>query len=271
MRCETCFHHCELGPGQSGLCRVRCNEAGQIVDAGYGLVTSMALDPIEKKPLRDFYPGSLILSVGGYGCNLRCPFCQNHEISQQDLRQRSVYVSTRDLVKKALELRPAGNIGIAFTYNEPMVGWEYVLDAARAAKEEGLKTVVVTNGTVKPWVLEKVLPYIDAFNVDLKAYKADVYREYGGDLESVKRFIQMAAAHSHVEVTSLIVPGKNDDAKDMEAQAKWLADIDENIPLHITRYFPRWKQQDPPTDIETLKNLKKAAQKYLRRVYIGNI
>lgn len=271
MRCQTCFHHCELVPGQTGLCKARINEDGKIVDANYGQVTSLALDSIEKKPLYEFYPGSLILSVGSYGCNLKCPFCQNHEISQQDLHQNSVYVSPEQLVQKALELEEAGNIGIAFTYNEPMVGWEYVHDAAKLAKEAGLKTVVVTNGTAEPEILKQVLPYIDAFNVDLKAYRAEVYEQLGGDLETVKRFIELAASQSHVEVTSLIVPGKNDSVEDMEAQAKWLAQIDENIPLHITRYFPRWKSHEPATDIQKMESLKEAAEKYLRRVYLGNV
>lgn len=271
MRCETCFHHCEIPEGGRGFCRARICENGAVRPENYGRLTSLALDPIEKKPLHDFYPGSLILSAGSYGCNLRCPFCQNHEISQENLHSRSHCVSPDQLVAQAEKYVPMGNIGIAFTYNEPMIGWEYIRDTAKLAKEKGLKVVVVTNGTASLETLEEILPYVDAFNIDLKGFTDPVYQSYAGSLEQVKQFIERAAKDAHVEVTSLIVPGKNDSLEQMDQQARWLASVDPDIPLHITRYFPRWKEQEAPTDIRQMEQLQKVAEKYLHRVYLGNV
>lgn len=160
--CQTCMHHCALLPGQKGICRARKNENGSIVCENYGQVTSLALDPIEKKPLKMFHPGSMILSVGSYGCNMRCPFCQNYEISMADrIESEAVYLSPLELAEQAAKCRSMGNIGAAFTYNEPLVGWEYVRDAAKLVKEAGMKNVLVTNGTAELWVLEEILPYTD--------------------------------------------------------------------------------------------------------------
>lgn len=271
MKCTTCFHECEIPEGGRGFCRARVCENGQIVPENYGRLTSLALDPIEKKPLFDFHPGSLILSAGSYGCNLRCPFCQNYEISQADLHARAPMVSPEQLVQEAEKYVPMGNIGIAFTYNEPMIGWEYIRDTARLAKEKGLKTVVVTNGTASLPVLEEILPYVDAFNVDLKGFTDPVYQSYAGSLEMVKDFIARAAKDAHVEVTSLIVPGRNDSVEEMDRQAAWLASVDPDIPLHITRYFPRWKETADPTDLVLMEELEQAAKKHLNKVYLGNV
>ncbi|OLU45912.1 AmmeMemoRadiSam system radical SAM enzyme [Faecalibaculum rodentium] len=271
MKCTTCFHQCEIPEGGRGFCRARICENGKIRPDNYGCLTSLALDPIEKKPLYEFYPGSLILSAGSYGCNLRCPFCQNYEISQENLHGRSLYVSPEQLVEEAKKFGPAGNIGIAFTYNEPMIGWEYMRDTAKLAKENDLQVVVVTNGTASQEALEEILPFVDAFNIDLKGFTDPVYQSYVGSLEQVKAFIERAARDAHVEITSLIVPGKNDSLEQMEEQAKWLASVDPDIPLHITRYFPRWKETEDPTDIEQMKQLQKVAEKYLHKVYLGNV
>ena len=271
MKCTTCFHQCDIPEGGSGFCRARVCRDGQIRPENYGRITSLALDPIEKKPLHDFYPGSLILSAGSYGCNLRCPFCQNHEISQENLHSRSLYISPEQLVAEAEKYVPEGNIGIAFTYNEPMIGWEYIRDTARLASDKGLKVVVVTNGTASLEVLEEILPWVDAFNIDLKGFTDPVYQNYAGSLEQVKAFIQRAAGEAHVEVTSLIVPGKNDSPEQMDRQAAWLASVNPDIPLHITRYFPRWKDTDAPTDIGLMKELQQVAQRHLSKVYLGNV
>ena len=271
MECDVCFHRCTLKEGQTGFCRARKNENGRIIDENYGCISSAALDPIEKKPLACFYPGSMILSVGSYGCNLRCPFCQNHEIAQQDLRNQCEKVTPQQLVDKAIELKPYGNIGIAFTYNEPMISWEFIRDTAKLAHENGLKVVVVTNGTATVETLEKILPYVDAFNVDLKGYTQDYYDWLHGDLETVKKFIETAAKKSHVEVTTLVVPGRNDSEEEMDALASFLASVDPDIPLHITRYFPRWKEKEDPTPVATLKKLEETATKHLNRVRIGNV
>lgn len=270
--CQVCMHHCSLEPGQTGICRARKNEDGVIVCGNYGYITSMALDPIEKKPLKMFRPGSRILSVGSYGCNLRCSFCQNHEISMEGPETaETVYISPKALAGKAQELKASGNIGIAFTYNEPLVGWEYVRDTAKLVKEFGMDNVMVTNGSASCEVLEELLPYIDAMNIDLKAFREETYRKLKGDLETVKAFITRAAAMCHVELTTLIVPGENDDAAEMEEEAKWIASVGKNIPLHVTRFFPRYHMTDRnATEVRQVYRLAETAGKYLENVFVGN-
>lgn len=270
--CEICPHHCALDDGQTGLCRARKNINGVILCENYGRLTSIALDPIEKKPLYHFYPGSRILSVGSYGCNLRCPFCQNCKISMADENHASYQVVTPEvLVEKALELVPKGNIGIAYTYNEPLVGYEFVLDCSRLARESGLKNVVVTNGTICEEPLHNLLPFIDAMNIDLKGITESFYKMVGGYLETVKQTIEMAVKACHVEVTTLIVPGENDGNKQMDELAKWLSSIDPQIPLHISRFFPRYKMADRlATPVETVFELAGVARRYLQYVYEGN-
>ncbi len=274
--CQVCMHHCALEPGQTGLCRARKNEDGKIVCENYGWITSLALDPIEKKPLHDFHSGSMILSVGSFGCNLRCPFCQNHEISMEDRETLDAeYVSPRQLADLALtwkEQKKAGNIGVAYTYNEPLVGWEFVRDTAQLVREYGMLNVLVTNGTASQEVLEELLPCIDAMNIDLKGFREEYYRKLGGDLETVKAFIVKAVESCHVELTTLIVPGENDSIKDMEVQAKWISSLCPSIPLHITRFFPRYHMKDrEATDVEQLYHLAGIAGKYLEKVYVGNV
>lgn len=282
------MHRCSLSPGQRGICLARKNEGGQVICDNYGMATSLALDPIEKKPLKMFRPGSLVLSVGSFGCNLKCPFCQNYEISMADRKEAeksagAVYLSPAALADKALECRPLGNIGVAFTYNEPMVGWEYVRDAAKLVKEAGMENVLVTNGSASMEVLEEVLPFIDAMNIDLKGFREDYYRKLGGDLETVKKFIARAAQVCHVELTTLIVPGENDRVEEMEEEAKWIASIrtsdgisagisgEPEIPLHVTRFFPQYHVTDrEATDVGQIYRLAGVAKKYLKNVFIGN-
>lgn len=270
--CQVCMHHCKLKPGQWGICRARKNEAGKIVSESYGQVSSLTLDPIEKKPLNRFYPGSKILSVGSFGCNLRCPFCQNHEISMvaPDMSEDR-YLSPGTLALVAEDHRKKGNIGVAYTYNEPLVGWEYVLDTAKLVKEKGMKNVLVTNGTASPEILEKLLPYIDAMNIDLKGFTEEYYKKLGGSLSAVKEFILRAAQDCHVELTTLIVPGENDSLSEMEEEAAWIASIGEEIPLHVSRFFPRFQMQNvQATAVESVYALAEAAGKYLKYVYTGN-
>lgn len=280
--CQTCMHHCSLAPGQVGICGARINVHGYIACRNYGKVTALALDPIEKKPLKLFCPGKMILSVGSFGCNLKCPFCQNHEISmmrpkwldtqpEETAPRGTMYVSPDALVSKALEYRSAGNIGLAFTYNEPLVGWEYVRDAAKLSRQAGMKNVLVTNGTASLEVLEEILPYIDAMNIDLKGFREDYYRKLGGDLETVKAFIVRAARDCHVELTTLIVPGENDDSAQMEKEAAWIAGNKTSIPLHVSRFFPRYHMlEKPATDIGQVYRLARIAGKYLEHVFTGN-
>lgn len=272
MICELCFHRCDLAEGQAGLCRARGRRGGEIVPLSYGKLTSLALDPIEKKPLRRFHPGSLILSVGSFGCNLRCPFCQNHEISMAGEHQlQTAEVSPDRLAAQAAELIPLGNIGVAYTYNEPLTGYEYVRDCAALVHERGMVNVLVTNGTVSeaPW--RALLPLIDAANIDLKGFTAPWYRRLGGDLETVKRSIALAAERCHVEVTTLLIPGENDSPAEIRALARWLAGVDPGIPLHLSRFFPRYRMADrPPTPVERVYALAEEARAHLRYVYTGN-
>lgn len=270
--CQVCFHHCRLSPGQRGFCRARINVNGEIVCESYGQVTSLALDPIEKKPLKMFYPGAMILSVGSYGCNLRCPFCQNYEISMAGVGQaQALCLSPQELAQKALERRKAGNIGVAFTYNEPLIGWEYVRDTAELTAKAGMKNVLVTNGTAALSALEEILPFIDAMNIDLKGFREEYYQKLGGSLEAVKAFIVRASKDAHVELTTLIVPGENDDVAQMEEEASWIASVNREIPLHVTRFFPRYQMADrQPTEVKKVHRLAQAAGKYLAHVFTGN-
>ena len=272
MICELCFHHCDLSEGQTGFCRARACRTGAIVPLNYGKVTSLALDPIEKKPLRRFHPGSRILSVGSFGCNLRCPFCQNHEISMcGDGELETAEVSPEALAGKAQELRPYGSIGVAYTYNEPLVGFEFVRDCAALVHERGMANVLVTNGTIAeaPW--RQLLPLIDAANIDLKGFTQAWYQRLGGDFASVKRSIVLAAEQIHVEVTTLLIPGENDSPEEIRALAQWLAAVDPGIPLHLSRFFPRYQMTDrPPTPVDQVYRLAEEARKYLAYVYTGN-
>ena len=270
--CELCFHRCKLEEGQTGFCRARACRDGAVVPLSYGKLTSLALDPIEKKPLRRFHPGSLILSVGSFGCNLRCPFCQNHEISMAgEGTVRTVELTPEQLAGQAAALRPRGNIGVAYTYNEPLVSYEYVRDCAALVHDRGMVNVLVTNGTVEeaPW--RDLLPLIDAANIDLKGFTAGWYRRLGGDLDTVKRSIALAAEHCHVEVTTLLVPGENDSAEEIRALARWLASVSPDIPLHLSRFFPQFQMRDrPPTPVERVYRLAEEARAYLPHVYTGN-
>ena len=270
--CELCFHRCKLDEGRTGLCRARGCRDGRVVPLNYGKLTGLALDPIEKKPLRRFHPGSLILSVGSFGCNLHCPFCQNHEISMASEGELyTAWFSPEQLADRAAELVPQGNIGVAYTYNEPLVGYEYVRDCAALIHERGLVNVLVTNGMVEeaPW--RALLPSIDAANIDLKGFTAAWYKKLGGDLDTVKRSIMLAAEQCHTEVTTLLIPGENDSVDEIRELAQWLAGIDPDIPLHLSRFFPEYQMKDRlPESVERVYRLADEARAYLTYVYTGN-
>lgn len=272
ITCRTCPHLCSIDEHQVGLCKARSNQEGKIIPINYGLLTSIALDPIEKKPLMRFHPGSKVLSVGSFGCNLKCQFCQNHEISMASKEKANArYVPPEDLVMAAVDLVSRNNIGIAYTYNEPLVGYEYVRDCAKLAREKGLKNVVVTNGCFLKEPMNEIMPLIDAFNIDLKGFTNEFYKKIGGDLEIVKNFIALAAESSHVEVTTLIIPDENDSEEEIENLSKFIAGIDVNMPLHISRFFPCYKMQDKnPTEVEKVYKLADIARKNLNYVYEGN-
>lgn len=267
--CTICPHLCKLSEGQIGFCRARRNTGGQIVCINFGQITSIALDPIEKKPLNRFYPGSRILSVGSFGCNLRCPFCQNYEISMAG-NDVSVarYVSPKDLVRIAEETVEQNNIGIAFTYNEPLIGYEYVMDTSILARKNGLETVLVTNGYINEEPLQMLLPHISAFNIDLKSFSEEFYRKIQGNINTVKRSIQIASEFSHVEVTTLIIPGENDSEEEMRNLSTWLAGVNSEIPLHITRFYPQYKMQNtPPPSDDLIMKLSSIARQNLHFVF----
>ena len=270
--CSRCPHHCRLADGETGFCRARTNESGAIRCKNYGRLTSVALDPIEKKPLYHFHPGSFILSVGSFGCNLRCPFCQNYTMSMADGQSETQDVTPAGLAALAHDLsrRPHGNIGVAFTYNEPILSYEFIMDTAPLLHEAGLFVVLVTNGMIAPAPLEALLPHVDAMNIDLKGWQPDFYRRLGGDLAAVKHTIARAVKSCHVEVTTLVIPGQNDSAGDMEEESRWLASLCPDLPLHISRYFPRWHENTPATPIETIERLAAIAGKHLRFVHKGN-
>ena len=278
-KCPVCFRHCSLEKGQLGFCGVRSFDGEKIIATNYGIITSLGLDPIEKKPLAHFHPGSMILSVGSYGCNLRCPFCQNHEISWSEeamrIRHMNLEVETPEkLSQTAAYYQDKGNIGLAFTYNEPLVGYEYVRDTAKLIHELSMVNVLVTNGCVSLEVLKEIEPYIDAMNIDLKGFTDEYYREVlGGNREMVMNFIEEAAKHCHVELTTLIVPNENDSEEEMREMCKWIANLESQDPivLHISRFFPRFQMQDKhPTDVKWIYHLAEIAREELEYVYTGN-
>lgn len=285
VKCDICPRACSLKEGQTGICRSRANVGGEIISLSYGRVSAIMLDPIEKKPLWHFHPGSKILSVGSYGCNLRCSFCQNYSIALEGKDEWSEatgnYFSNYEtimpdeLIKLALLAKDKGNIGIAYTYNEPLVGYEYVWDVSMLAREKGLKNVLVTNGYFMPEPFLEIAKITDAINIDVKGFTEGFYKKLGGELAPVLENVKVAAEHCHLEITTLIIPGENDSPEEMEALSKWLASVEEmsgkSIPLHISRFFPNYKMQDkPPTPRGKIDELVEIAEKHLTYVHKGN-
>lgn len=270
--CEVCFRHCDIAEGKTGACKARGCVDGKITALNYGRYTSFALDPIEKKPLSRFYPGSNILSIGSYGCNLFCPFCQNHEISRSDGTGFAETVTPEKLAELAERYKIKGNIGVAFTYNEPLICYEFIRDTAKLVKDKGMKNVLVSNGTAELSVLEEIIPYVDAMNVDIKSFSEKTYRDVlGGDLNMTRAFIERAVKDCHVELTMLIVPGMNDTEDEMREASSWIAGLSEEIPFHISRFFPRYKMSDGmPTDVAKIYKLADIAREKLKYVYEGN-
>lgn len=278
--CGVCFRHCDIAEGRTGACGARTCEKGKVIPKSYGSFTALALDPIEKKPLSRFHPGSMILSIGNYGCNLFCPFCQNHDISRSDGSGFDGRITPEKLADLAEYYRDRGNIGVAYTYNEPLVCYEFVSDTAKLVRERGMKNVLVTNGTAELSVLEEIIPYIDAMNIDIKSISDKTYRNVlGGDLSSVKNFIARAVRDCHVELTTLIVPGMNDSEEEMRELSGWIESLEDKdgnltgneVPLHISRFFPRYNMTDKePTDIDLVYRLADIARERLRYVYTGN-
>ena len=273
LTCNVCPRHCQLTSGQLGFCRGRANMDGVLRCTNYGRLTSVALDPIEKKPLRRFHPGTKVLSVGSYGCNLRCPFCQNFEISMAGPQTYVLrYTTPEELVGKAVELKPRGNIGLAFTYNEPLISWEYIRDCGQLAHAQGLQNVVVSNGCAQVWVAQALAGIVDAWNIDLKGFTPAWYHRLGGDLATVQAFITEAAKTAHVELTTLVVPRCNDTPEEMDSLAAWVsATVSADTVLHVSRFFPRYDMLDrDATPVDRVYALADVARKHLRYVYTGN-
>jgi len=268
VRCLLCPHTCGIPDGGTGNCGVRENEGGTLFARSFGRTVTANIDPIEKKPLYHFMPGSVVLSIGPNGCTLDCDNCQNWNISQE--RAPTRFIAPGELVELAAR---DGSIGVAFTYTEPLLWFEYIAEAVPLLRERGLKSVLVTNGFLNEDPAREIAPLIDGFNVDLKSMSDEFYREYcGGRVEPVKRFIEIASAVSHVEVTNLLIPGLNDRNEDIEALSVWLGSVSRDIPLHFSRFFPQHRMTDrPPTPKERLEEAYRLAKRHLDHVYIGNI
>lgn len=280
LKCLLCPHKCVISSGKSGLCGARKNISGILYSLNYGVVSGMNIDPIEKKPLYHYYPGCYIFSVGTLGCNLKCPFCQNDHLSRffdynVDYNFRSP-ISPEDLFQTlSVSLKRSGyNVikGIAYTYSEPLVWYEFVYESSSILRDKGYKNVLVTNGYVEKEPLDKLIPLVDAANVDLKAFTEENYRKLSGNLRPVMDFItSLKEKNVHIEVTTLVVPGLNDNMEELEKLVKWLSSLDKSIPFHLSRYYPAYKYNKPPTSIDFLHEVKKMADSYLNYVYLGNV
>jgi len=271
IQCDLCPHRCLLMPNETGLCGVRRSSASgdALLSLNFGLAASMNLDPVEKKPLYHWYPGTAIFSLGTVGCNLRCPFCQNWELARWDPSVNLLPVRPEELPVMAEKCRTRA---VAFTYNEPLVWYEFILEASALLREKGYEVVLVTNGTINPESLRELLPAISAANVDLKAFSKEAYGKLGGFLEPVMETITMMKELGiHVELTHLLVPGLNTERHDFERMVDWIGGLDEDIPFHLSRYFPRWKYSRPATPTDLLEEYAALASKRLNFVYQGNV
>jgi pyruvate formate lyase activating enzyme len=268
VQCRLCPHNCLIAPGRFGICRVRFNKEGTLDLPFYGRLSAIGIDPIEKKPLYHFHPGSSILSVGFVGCSFHCPFCQNYHIAT-DTSYPTEEVGPRELVELC---EKRGSFGIAYTYSEPLVHLEYVLDTAAQARSRGLKNVLVSNGYINEQPALELLALLDAANIDLKSWDPGFYKkEIGGGLDEVKRFLAQAHDKIALEVTTLVIPTKNDSPEEIEAMARFLASLSPDIPYHLSAYYPQYKYRIPPTPPATLRVLAEEARKHLRYVYLGNL
>ncbi len=274
VECLLCPHHCRIADGQRGRCRSRRNQGGTLVSEAYGLPCALAIDPVEKKPLYHFHPGTTCLSMACTGCNFRCLNCQNHDISQAAPDETDHYrLTPEQLVALCLEKDCPG---IAYTYTEPLTYIEYVADTARLAHEQGLWNILVTAGYVCPEPLADLLPLIDAANIDLKSFSDDIYqRVSGGHLQVVlDTILAMRDAGVWIELTNLVIPGINDDMQMIRRMCQWMADNGlHDTPLHFTRFFPRYRMQDvPPTPRRTLLQARQVAlEEGISHVYLGNV
>ncbi len=273
IRCLLCPKYCLLGEGQVGVCGVRLVEEGELYTANYSCLAAANWDPVEKKPLYHYYPGYKILSLGTIGCNFHCTFCQNWSLARGK-QEQCVEMIKPAAVLAMLEREgdPEQVLGVAYTYNEPMIWYEFVLETAKLLHRHGYRNVLVTNGYVNPEPLNELLPYVDAMNIDVKGFSDRFYRKYcKGEKEPVIKTVETAVKHCHVEITCLLIPTLNDDIAEQEELARWMAGLSPDLVLHYSRYFPQYKLELPPTPISVMEESVKTARKYLRYVYAGNI
>ncbi|OJF76879.1 MAG: AmmeMemoRadiSam system radical SAM enzyme [Treponema sp. CETP13] len=287
--CGLCPHLCQLKLGKTGFCGVRKNIDGKVVSLDYGHISAINMDPIEKKPLYHFHPGTQILSIGSFGCNLTCKHCQNHTIAQGDFSwlgqiekkdttqqflDASNFVLPEKLVNKLDEPQFNTSLGIAYTYNEPIVWYEYMCDCAALVHKKGKLNVMVSNGYINKDPLQQLFPLIDAFSIDLKAFSDDFYTQVsGGHLQPVLDTLELIAhSDKHLEIEYLVIPGLNDDVKEFNNMLNWyVTHLGRQVPLHVNRYFPQYKMHLPPTPIETLEKLADQASAVLDYVHVGNV
>ena len=273
IRCLLCPRRCLLKEGQTGVCGVRKMTGGELYTGNYGLCAALNWDPIEKKPLYHFYPGRQILSLGTYGCNLGCSFCQNWSLARGEPDGDAARITPAQVLSM---LQRAGGPeefpGAAYTYNEPTVWYEFVMDTARLLREQGYRNVLVTNGFISREALEGLLPFIDALNIDVKGFSDSFYEKYCRGMRlPVLEAVEQAAASAHVEVTCLLIPTLNDSPGELKQLTGWLAGISPDIPLHLSRYFPQYKMDLPPTPVETMEAAREIARERLHYVYLGNV
>lgn len=272
VQCELCPHKCRLLPDKTGICRIRKNIDGKLVSLVYGQFTSINLDPIEKKPLYHFYPGTDILSVGTIGCNFRCLNCQNWEISQADYDERLplINLSSDDALKLA---KKHNSIGIAYTYNEPFINYEWILETAELFRKNGLKNIFVSNGYINETPLMELVTFIDAANIDVKAFNNEFYTKIcSAKLEPVLKTVEfLVREQKHIEITYLVIPKYNDSMTEIQEFTDWLSQLNSEIPLHFSRYYPNYKMSENATSLTTLERAQQIAAKKLKYVYLGNV
>lgn len=268
IRCLLCPKYCLLKEGQTGICGARKVINGELCAINYGFCSAINFDPIEKKPLYHFHPGEEVLSLGTCGCNFKCLFCQNWPLSRGKIDNKH-QVTPLQVLKIIQDNKKFP--GVAFTYNEPTIWYEFVYDTAKILHHHNLKTILISNGYINTEPLKKLLPYISAANIDLKGFSNSFYRKYcQGEVDQVLKTIKTLAGQCHLEITCLIIPTANDDPQKLKEMFQWIASIDPDMPVHIPRYFPAHKLDYPPTSISQLQQIKELASKELSCVYIRN-
>ena len=268
LKCNLCPHGCIISDGRTGVCMVRMNEGGELSLPFYGRLSAVSTDPIEKKPLYHFYPGSSIFSVGFYGCSFRCPFCQNFRIAHSTPSGGS-RIEPEDLVETAMR---EGASSIAYTYSEPLIHFEWILETSKIAHKRGLSNVLVSNGYINREPAEELLPHIDAANIDLKSFRNDYYTKViGGRVQPVLDFIALAARDTHVEVTTLVIPEETDSEEEISDIAGFLAELNPDMPYHLSAYYPTYKYTKRPTSPQKVLRLVDVAKRHLNHVYPGNV